>query len=270
MLKGIPVSEGTGIGKAYVIKDSELKYEKRAVEDKESEKERFHDAVEEYCRRTDSAADCLSDSAPKEAEIIRGHKIMIQDPFMISQMDSKIENGSCAEEAAEEILDMFKEMFLAAEDELTQQRAADVEDIKAGLLRVLLGVEEQNPADIPPGSVIITADLKPSMTANLDRNKICGIVTENGGKTSHSAILARALELPAILSVPDAVAAIETGMTVIVDGNEGIVIPNPDKEMQRQYERKQAAFVNEKNFLQRTPDDRLLPETDRRRKYTAI
>lgn len=249
MLKGIPVSEGTGIGKAYVIKDSELKYEKRAVEDMESEKERFHDAVEEYCRRTDSAADCLSDSAPKEAEIIRGHKIMIQDPFMISQMDSKIENGSCAEEAAEEILDMFKEMFLAAEDELTQQRAADVEDIKAGLLRVLLGVEEQNPADIPSGSVIITADLKPSMTANLDRNKICGIVTENGGKTSHSAILARALELPAVLSVPDAVAAIETGMTVIVDGNEGIVIPNPDKEMQRQYERKQAAFVNEKKLL---------------------
>lgn len=249
MLRGIPVSEGTGIGKAYVIRDTELKYEKKTVEDKDSEKERFHAAVEEYCQLTDSAADRLSVSAAKEAEIIRGHKIMVQDPFMISQIDSKIENGSCAEEASEEVLDMFKSMFLAAEDELTRQRATDIDDIRTGLLRILLGIKEQNLTDIPPGSIIVTEDLKPSMTATLDRNNVCGIVTENGGKTSHSAILARALELPAVLSVPGAVSSIEDGMTVIVDGDDGTVISDPDNATLLHYTQKQADFATEKKLL---------------------
>ena len=249
MLRGIPVSEGAGIGTAYVIRNTELKYEKKAVEDKQAEKERFHAAVEEYCRRTDMAADKLSETAPKEAEIIRGHKIMIQDPFMISQIDDKIDNGICAEAAGEEVLDMFREMFLSADDEVTRQRSTDVEDIKAGLLRILLGVKEQNLSDIPPASIIITEDLPPSMTAALDKNNVCGIVTENGGRTSHSAILARALELPAVLSVPDAASIIEDGMTVIVDGSEGIVIADPDKETQQFYIEKQAVFAAEKKLL---------------------
>ena len=144
---------------------------------------------------------------------------------------------------------MFRGMFLAADDELTRQRATDVNDIKAGLLRILLGVKEQNLSDIPAESIIITEDLTPSMTAALDKNNVCGIVTENGGRTSHSAILARALELPAVLSVPDAVSVMENGMTVIVDGSEGIVIAEPDKEAQQFYIEKQAAFAAEKILL---------------------
>ena len=249
MLRGIPVSEGTGIGRAYVIRNTELKYEKKAIEDKHAEKERFHAAVEEYCRKTDVAADKLSESAPKEAEIIRGHKIMIQDPFMISQIDDKIETGICAEAAGEEVLDMFRGMFLSADDEFTRQRATDVDDIKTGLLRILLGVKEQNLSDIPPESIIITEKLTPSMTAALDKNNVRGIVTENGGRTSHSAILARALELPAVLSVPDAALIIEDGMTVIVDGSEGIVIAEPDKETQHLYIEKQETFAAEKKLL---------------------
>ena len=174
---------------------------------------------------------------------------MIQDPFMISQIDDKIDNGICAEAAGEEVLDMFRGMFLSADDEVTRQRSTDVEDIKAGLLRILLGVKEQNLSDIPPASIIITEDLPPSMTAALDKNNVCGIVTENGGRTSHSAILARALELPAVLSVPDAASIIEDGMTVIVDGSEGIVIADPDKETQQFYIEKQAVFAAEKKLL---------------------
>ena len=112
---------------------------------------------------------------------------------------------------------MFRGMFLAAGDELTRQRATDVDDIKAGLLRILLGVKEQDLTDIPPESIIITENLTPSMTAALNKNNVRGIVTENGGRTSHSAILARALGLPAVLSVPDAVSVMEDGMKVIVD-----------------------------------------------------
>ena len=249
MLRGIPVSEGTGIGNAYIIRNTNLEYDKRAVEDKNAEKERFHAALAEYCHKTELAADKLSESAPKEAEIIRGHIIMIQDPFMISQIDEKIEGGLCAEASAEEVLEMFKGMFLAAPDELTRQRASDVDDIRSGLLRTLLGIEEQDLTDIPPDSIIITEDLKPSMTASLDRNNVRGIITENGGRTSHSAILARALELPAVLSVPNAVSLIKNGMTVIVDGNEGIVIPDPDMDTLQIYADKQEAFAAEKKLL---------------------
>lgn len=144
---------------------------------------------------------------------------------------------------------MFRGMFLAAGDELTRQRATDVDDIKAGLLRILLGVKEQDLTDIPPESIIITENLTPSMTAALNKNNVRGIVTENGGRTSHSAILARALGLPAVLSVPDAVSVMEDGMTVIVDGSEGIVIAEPDKETQQFYIEKQAAFAAEKKLL---------------------
>ena len=144
---------------------------------------------------------------------------------------------------------MFRGLFLAAGDELTRQRATDVDDIKAGLLRILLGVKEQDLTDIPPESIIITENLTPSMTAALNKNNVRGIVTENGGRTSHSAILARALGLPAVLSVPDAVSVMEDGMTVIVDGREGIVIAEPDKETQQFYIEKQADFTAEKILL---------------------
>lgn len=249
MLKGIPVSEGIGIGWAYIIENTELKYEKKAIEDASAEKERFHAAVGAFCERTDLTAGKLPESAAKEAEIIRGHKIMLQDPFMISQIEEKIESGMCAEAASEEVLDLFKGMFLAADDELTKQRAADVNDIKTGLLGILLGVEMQDLADIPPSSIIIAEELTPSMTAALDKNHVCGIVTEKGGKTSHSAILARTLELPAVLSVSGAASAIKAGMKVIVDGSEGLVLINPDREAEEKYQKKWEDFEQEKKRL---------------------
>lgn len=251
MLKGIPVSEGTGIGKAYVIKNEILKYDDRTVEDTEGEKARFHEAVKEFCSRAEKLAERMEEtSAAKEAEIIRGHVIMIGDPFMSSQIEDKISEGRCAEAACEEVLDMFAQMFEAAGDELTQQRAADVNDIKRRLLGILLGVEERNPADIPPGSIVITEELTPSMTAGLNRDNVAGIVTEKGGKTSHSAILARALELPAVLSVTGALADICDGMKVIVDGEEGVVIPDPDDAAEKHYKERQEAFAREKKLLE--------------------
>lgn len=250
MLRGISVSDGTGIGKAYIIRNAELTYDKKTVTDAEAEKARFHKAVDEFCLKAEALAKKTEEtSSAKEAEIIRGHIIMISDPFMVSQIDDKIHAGQCAEAACDEVLNMFHEMFMAADDELTRQRAADVNDIRTRLLSILLGVEERNLADIPPASIIVTEELTPSMTAELNRDNVCGIVTEKGGKTSHSAILARALELPAVLSVPDAVSSITDGMTVIVDGSDGIVIPEPDDDTTGLYAEKQEAFEREKKLL---------------------
>lgn len=252
MLRGIPVSEGIGIGRAYVIGKQEIKAKSETVTDPENEKKRFHDAVDAFCVRTEKLAQKMEESvAAKEAEIIRGHMIMLQDPYMISQVEEKIDAGVCAESACSEILDMFMGMFSAAEDELIRQRVADIEDIKSRLLQILSGNEGADLSEIPCGSILVTEELTPSMTAEMNSENIAGIVTEKGGMTSHSAILTRSLELPAVLSVPGALEAIADGMTVIVDGSEGEVLAEPDEETLKAFDAKQQAFASEKRILAR-------------------
>ncbi len=251
MLRGIPASEGIGIGKAYVIRKHELSCADKTAADAESEKKRFHDAVEMFCSKTEALAKKMEGTvSPEQVEIIRGHMVMINDPYMISQIDEKIDAGSSAEAACGEVLDMFKAMFSAAEDELISQRAADVEDIKARLMKILSGDDAGDLSDIPPDSIIVAEELTPSMTAEMNRANVCGIVTEKGGMTSHSAILTRALELPAVLSVPGALDSIDDGMTVIVDGTEGIVMADPDTETEAEYGDKRKTFIEEKKLLQ--------------------
>ena len=250
MLRGIPVSEGIGIGKAYVIKNTELNYDNKAVTDTEAEKGRFHEAVTTFCTSTEEMAQSMEQSsASKEAEIIRGHVIMLSDPFMLSQIDEKIEGGMCAEAACEDVLDMFKMMFLSTEDELTRQRAADIDDIRARMLSILTGTELRNLSELPAGSIIVVEELTPSMTAQLDKANVCGIVTEKGGKTSHSAILARALGIPAVLSVQGVVSELVDELNVIIDGSEGIVIPDPDNEELAEYREKLDSLAKEKALL---------------------
>ncbi|MGN0733934.1 MAG: phosphoenolpyruvate--protein phosphotransferase [Emergencia sp.] len=250
MLRGIPVSEGIGIGRAYVIKNTKLSYEKRQVVDTEREKDRFHDAVTAFCRETEEMAQRMEQSsAVHEAEIIRGHVIMISDPFMLSQIDEKIDGSMCAEAACEEVLNMFKDMFMATEDELTMQRAADIDDIRTRMLSILTGTELKSLSDLPAESIIVVEELTPSMTARLDKANVCGIVTEKGGKTSHSAILARALGIPAVLSVPGVVSELVDELNVIIDGTEGIVIPDPDNEELAGYREKLDSLAKEKALL---------------------
>jgi phosphotransferase system enzyme I (PtsI) len=144
---------------------------------------------------------------------------------------------------------MFITVFSSADDELTQQRATDVKDIKSAILGILLGVEEVKISDAPKGTVLVAKDLTPSMTAGINKDNVVGIITEVGGKTSHSAILARALEIPAVLSVNDAVANLADGDTVIVDGSEGIVIPKPEESQVLEYSEKRNAYLKEKAEL---------------------
>ena len=251
MLKGIAASEGIGIGKVVTIRQQKVTYEQRQVADPDGETERLHDAIEQFKERTEALAQEMEKSVnPKEAEIIRGHMVMLSDPFMVSQMDDMIKNDSiCAEAAAETVLDMFKMMFASAEDELTQQRATDVEDIKTRLLKILLGIEEADLKTLPAGTVLVVNDLTPSMTAELNRDNIAAIVTESGGLTSHSAILSRALEIPAVLSVLNATVTLKDSSTVIVDGSNGEVINDPAVSQVEEYEARRDEYLKEKEML---------------------
>ena len=143
------------------------------------------------------------------------------------------------------------QMFSSIDDEMFQQRATDVCDIKTRLLKILLDVEDVDLANVPEGTVLVAEDLTPSMTAGINPKNVTGILTEVGGKTSHSAILARALEIPAVLSIPGITEKISNGDKVVLDGSEGQTYINPDEKLQAEYEQKRVAYLEEKAALQK-------------------
>lgn len=251
MLNGTAASDGIGIGKVLIIEEHSLEYTPKTVTDTDAESERFKKAVDVFCENTVAQAESLRESTgDKEAEILEGHIQIIKDPYLCGEIEKLIADGQCAETALEHMCDMFIAMFSAADDELTKQRAADVKDIKTGVLSVLLGVQEVKISDAPKGTVIVANELTPSMTAGINKENIAGIITESGGKTSHSAILARALEIPAVLSVSGAVSKLSSGQQVIVDGSEGAVIESPDDAQIERYTQMRNAFLQERRELE--------------------
>lgn len=252
MLKGINASEGIGIGKVMLIEEVNLEYEKKKITDTQAEIERYRKAFEAFCEKTEKQAENIKNTVgEKEAEILLGHLLMIKDPGMSSSIEGNISNGSCAEEAVEQVCDMFIGIFSMADDELTKQRASDIEDIKTGLISTLLGKEEVDIASAPAGTVLVAKDLTPSMTSCIVKENIVGIVTEIGGKTSHSAILARAMEIPAVLSVDNASQILKNGDEIIVDGSHGEVIENPSVGEISAYKDKTLLFKKEKEELKK-------------------
>lgn len=250
MLKGIGVSQGYGIGKAVVICDISTDYSNVKYTGAENEKARLQDAVDSFIDETKKLAEALKKSAGEaEAEILSGHIVMLSDPFMLSQMQEHIEAGSVAEKAVDTVCNMFIDMFSSVDDELTNQRASDVRDIKDSLLKILLGIKSVDISAVEKGSILVAKDLTPSMISKIDKNNICAVITEIGGVTSHSAILARAMGIPAVLSVVDATKAIADGERIIADGFKGSVITDPSENEIKEYEKLQSEYLSEKESL---------------------
>ncbi len=252
MLKGVNASEGIGIGKVMLIEEVSLDYEKKQITDTQAEIDRYRKVFDAYCEKTEKQAENIKNTiGEKEADIILGHLLMIKDPAMSSSIEGNISSGCCAEDAVAQVCDMFIGVFSMADDELTKQRASDVEDIKNGLITMLLGKEEVDIASAPSGTVLVAKDLTPSMTSCIVKENIVGIVTEVGGKTSHSAILARAMEIPAVLSVPNVMETFENGQEIIVDGSHGEVIENPSDGEIAIYREKTIEYKKEKEELKK-------------------
>ena len=250
MLKGIGASQGYGIGKAVVIEDANLDYSAVRYGGAEAEKTRLQAAVDAFVKETGEMIESIKKSAgEKEAEILNGHLTMLNDPFMISGMNEQIDAGSVAEAAVDSVCGMFFDMFSGVEDEMMRQRASDIKDIKDSLLSILLGVKKVDIGAVEKGSVLIAKDFTPSMTSQIKKENVAAIVTEIGGVTSHSAILARAMGLPAALSVPGAAEVVKNGDLLIVDGFKGEVFVNPGEEEAAKYAEKQAAYLKEKEGL---------------------
>lgn len=252
MYNGIGASSGIGIGRVMIIKEQALSYAPTTDATPEQEIERYKQALNKFVEHTMAKAEQMKSSVgEKEAEIIMGHAAMLQDPYMNSEIEKQMQSGSSAEKALETICDMFITMFESTGDELTMQRATDVKDIKKGMLSVLLGIEEADISKAPKGTIIVVDDLTPSMTTGIVKENIAGIITQTGGKTSHSAILARALEIPAVLSAEGVVEKLTDGQQVIIDGSKGIVIDAPTEEQLKDYTEKRSKFLKEKEELKK-------------------
>lgn len=251
MYKGIAGSEGIGIGKVVLIEEHDLTVEKKSVTDTDAELKRLQDAIEKFVAITNEMADKMAKTVgEQDADILRGHIIMLQDPMIEEQISAlMISEKISAEMALEQVLDQTAEMFAAVPDELIQQRATDLMDIKSRMLKILMGIEEVDISQVPENTVLVARDLTPSMTAGINPANIAGILTEVGGRTSHSAILARAMEIPAVLSIEGICGIVKNGDTVVLDGSKGEAIVNPDEATVKEFEKKFADYAAEKELL---------------------
>ena len=239
-LHGTGVSPGIGIGRIVLLREGNLDYSSVSFAGEAAEKARLADARAQFTEATRQMAQTMSENAgQKEAEILLGQITMLDDPFLREQMEEQIGSGACAEAAVDAVCTMYIDMFSGMEDELMRQRAADVRDIRRRMLQLLLGVSDIRPADLPAGSILAAHDLTPSMTVGITRERIAGILTETGGRTSHSAILARSLEIPAVLGVEHLLERVLPDSVVALDGDTGTAVISPDESVLEEYRAKQ-------------------------------
>lgn len=247
-LSGIGASAGIAIAKAFVHVEAEMNIEKKEVQDVTAEIERFQAAV----AKSKEELTVIKDKAEQElgadkAEIFAAHLLVLSDPELVDAVTGKIEaEKQNAEYAMNEVASMFIEMFENMQNEYMKERAADIRDVSKRVLGHLLGVQTQSLATVAEEMIVIAEDLTPSDTAQLNPAFIKGFATNIGGRTSHSAIMSRSLEIPAVVGAKTVTEEIKTGMTVIIDGAEGTVIIEPTEEEKAHYEQKRQAFLKQK------------------------
>ena len=253
MYKGTNASDGIGIGTAVIVEEAELVITRREVGDAQAEVSRFKGALEQTVAETQKMAEDLATRVgEKEAEIMQGHMMLLSDPMLTGEIENSISNDKVnAEFAIETVCNMYADMFASMGDGLMQQRATDMRDIKVRMQRTLMGLQSADVSSLPAGTVLVAKDLTPSMTAGINPANVVGIVTELGGRTSHSAILARALEIPAVVAVNGLLEQVKDGDTVVLDGSTGEVYVNPDTEIKTAYEAKRDQFLKEKKELEK-------------------
>ena len=249
MLKGIAASDGIAVAKAYLLVQPDLSFNKTSVADTAAEETRLDDALakssEELTLIRNKAAKSLGE---EEAQVFDAHLMVLSDPEMIGQIKQNInDNKVNAEAALKEVTDMYIGMFEAMDDNAyMQERAADIRDVAKRVLAHLLGVTLPNPSMINEEVVVVAHDLTPSDTAQLDRTYVKAFVTDIGGRTSHSAIMARSLEIPAIVGTKEITGKVKAGDILAVNGIEGDVIINPNDDQTAEFNKAAEAYAAQK------------------------
>ncbi|MGM0123842.1 phosphoenolpyruvate-protein phosphotransferase [Enterococcus sp. AZ194] len=249
MLKGIAASDGVAVAKAYLLVQPDLSFSKVTVEDTAAEETRLDNALakstEELQAIREKAAQSLGEA---EAQVFDAHLMVLSDPEMVGQIKQNIQDNKVnAESALKEVTDMYIGMFEAMDDNAyMQERAADIRDVAKRVLAHLLGVTLPNPSMINEEVVVVAHDLTPSDTAQLDRKYVKAFVTDIGGRTSHSAIMARSLEIPAIVGTKEITAKVKANDMLAVNGIEGDVIVDPTEVQKAEFIKAGEAYAAQK------------------------
>ncbi len=258
MIKGIAASSGIAIAKAYKLVMPDLTVTKKTIEDVEKEIARYEEAMEKTAKELEMIKEAASKNlSAEEAAVFDAHALVLSDPEMKTQVEDKIKNEKInADAALEDVANMFIGMFESMEDEYFKERASDIKDVSRRLLASLLGKALPNPALIDEEVVIIADDLTPSDTAQLNKNLVRGFATNIGGRTSHSAIMARSLEIPAVVACKTITEEVNDGDMIILDGSEGVVIINPSDEEVATYKVKRDEFIAYREELKKLKDEK--------------
>ena len=258
-LQGIAASDGIAIAKVYTLTEPDLTVTKVTVEDSEKEVSRLDDALAASIKDVELIKEtALKNLGEEEAQVFDAHLMVLSDPELIGQVkDSITSNKVNAESALKEVTDMFISIFAGMEDNpYMQERAADIRDVSKRILAHLLGVKIPSPATIKDEVIIVAADLTPSDTAQLNRQYVKAFVTDIGGRTSHSAIMARSLEIPAIVGTKEVTLLAKDGDIIIVDGLAGDVFLNPSEEVIAEYRAKAEAFAAQQAEWEKLKDSK--------------
>ena len=237
MYKGTGASPGIALGKALVIEHSELVIEKKTIENIDKEIQKLESAVkvskEELTKVKEKA---LAELGEHEAEIFEAHLLVLEDPELIGSAISKIRDEKVnADYALNEIKEMFVAMFESMDNEYMRERAADIKDVTNRVLRHILGIKVVDLAELDEEVVLIAHDLTPSDTATMNKNMVLGFLTDIGGRTSHTAIMARTLEIAAVVGLNDITKKVKDGDYIVFNGDTGEVIVNPYEETKAKY-----------------------------------
>lgn len=243
-MKGIGTSPGIALGHVIVYKEPEIAVTKEQVQDIDKEIDRLEKAIKIGIKQIENLYEkTLKNVGKEEAEIFNAHKMMIEDPEFIGDVKETIKSQEVnAEWAVKNTADKYIEMFENIEDEYLRERALDLKDVSKRLLRILLDIETMDLGSLEEESIIVAEDLTPSDTAQMNKDMVLGFVTELGGKTSHTSIMARTLEIPAVSGLKDITNKVKNGDFIIIDGKEGIVLLNPSEEEIKTYEQKKRDY----------------------------
>ena len=249
VLKGIAASDGIATAKAYMLVQPDLSFSKKTIEDADAEINRLAAAVEASKKELEVIKQKATENlGEEEAQVFEAHLTILSDPELFGQINDQIKNDLVnAETALKNVTDMFISMFEAMTDNAyMQERAGDIRDVTKRVMAHLLGVTIPNTALIDEEVIIVSHDLTPSDTAQLDRRYVKGFITDIGGRTSHSAIMSRTLEIPAVVGSGSATTDIAEGTTLILDGINGEALIDPTAEEVAEYQVKAKAFAEQK------------------------
>ncbi|MGU8453355.1 phosphoenolpyruvate--protein phosphotransferase [Clostridium perfringens] len=266
MKKGIAASKGYAIGTVFIQEHEEIIISDAKVSDIAAEKEKLSKALAQSKEQLEAIKEkTANEIGEHEAQVFEAHLMLLDDVEFTGQMEMTIENDQLnAMKAVQNVTDTFVMIFDSMDDPYMRERAADIKDVSKRIIANLAGKGGNGMENVGANTVVVAHDLTPSDTAQLDRSKVIGFLTNIGGRTSHSAIMARTLEIPAVVGLGDITTSVKNGDTVIVDGIEGVAIINPDEATINEYKARLEKFKAEQEELKKLIDVKTTTKSGRR------